>query len=164
MKEIYITTTVFEYSSGAELPGTERGLIHAAFKSAKNAYAPYSGFKVGASVLLDNGEIITGSNQENAAYPSGNCAERVAIFYANSQFPEMAVLMIALVAINQSGEVIDYPVYPCGACRQVIFETEIRHGKKIKLIFSGKNKIHMVESIKELLPLNFDKDQLFPFG
>ena len=160
MKEVVINSIIYEYDSISELPVNEQELVSSARDAALGAYAPYSGFRVGAALLLDNGEIIIGNNQENAAYPSGICAERVALFYAGSRFPEAAVISIAITALNEEGKSTSNPVYPCGDCRQVILETEYRHGKTSRLIFAGENRMHAINSIKTILPLYFDKDSL----
>jgi cytidine deaminase len=108
---------------------------------------------------LQNGEIISGNNQENAAYPSGLCAERVAVFYANSQYPNVAITKIAICAENENG-ILKNPISPCGACRQVLLETEIRFGLPIKLILFGTEKIITITTISQLLPLHFKKENL----
>ncbi len=154
MQKKEIITTIFEYNSIKELPKDDILLIEKAKEAAKNSYSPYSTFKVGAAVLLENNEIIQGSNQENAAYPSGLCAERVALFYANSKFPEVKVKTIAITAL-MNNKFIDEPVPPCGSCRQVMLETEIRFNSPIKVILSGNKKIQIIENIKQLLPLDF---------
>jgi cytidine deaminase len=123
-------------------------------KAVNRAYAPYSHFQVGAAVLLANGEIVVGSNQENVAYPSGLCAERTALFYANSQFPDTPVEAIAVAAYT-NGDYTDDPVPPCGSCRQVILETQNRYAHPVKILLCGKNEIYCVPSIAELLPLSF---------
>ena len=110
---------------------------------------------MGAAVLLANGEIITGNNQENVAFPSGLCAERTALFYAHSQYPEQAVKSIAVAAFTQ-GDFIDKPISPCGACRQVILETEMRSKSPVKIYLYGKSEIYIVEGIGNLLPLAFN--------
>lgn len=156
-KEYIINVT--EYNSEAELHLDEQGLIQSAKKAAKDAYAPYSHFKVGASVLLQNGEIISGNNQENAAYPSGICAERVAVFFANAKYPTVPIIKIAICAENENG-VLKNPVSPCGACRQVLLETEIRFDVPIKLILIGTEKIITINSVSQLLPLHFKKENL----
>jgi cytidine deaminase len=160
MHEIVIKTVVYEYGAADELPEKEQELVRISRTSAFNAYAAYSGFRVGAAVLLDNGEIVSGNNQENAAYPSGNCAERVALFYANSRYPDSAVTAVAISAIDKNGDLTDLPVYPCGACRQVIMESETRYGNATRLIFAGRNRIQAVNSIKDILPLGFDRNFL----
>lgn len=153
-------TTVLEYPSASELSGDIQKLIIESKNAAQRAYAPYSHFNVGAAVLLENGEIFTGNNQENAAYPSGLCAERVAIFYANSKFPEIPVKAIAISAFNTNG-FLKTPIPPCGSCRQVLLETEIRFKKPIEIILVGQPRIQVIENVTELLPLSFQKDNLF---
>jgi len=155
-----IITTVFEYSiDSPELSSEDKALISRAIEITKNSYSPYSNFSVGAALLLENGEVVVGSNQENAAYPSGLCAERVALFYANSQFPQSAVQTIAIAAKTKQS-LIAKPVPPCGACRQVMLETEMRFQKPIKIILISKTNIQIIESAKQLLPLNFEKEML----
>ncbi len=155
MKKIEITTWVYQYDSVEELPTDEQNLIKVAKEAVNNAYAPYSQFNVGAAVLLDNGEIIAGTNQENAAYPSGLCAERVAVFYANSKYPNSAILKLAVTA-RTGGEFLEPSVPPCGSCRQVLMETEIRFSHPIKIILAGKKTVRILDNAKSLLPLNFD--------
>jgi len=159
VKQKNISIPFTEYSGEAELPENIKKLVVEAKKSAANAYAPYSKFKVGTAVLLANGKIVTGNNQENSAYPSGLCAERVAIFYANAQYPNVAIKTIVIVAFQQNDEV-EHPVYPCGACRQVILESQGKQTSPIKLFFISKEKIHSVENASYLLPLEFDKESL----
>jgi cytidine deaminase len=154
MKESKIEITVYEAANAKELAPADSALLHEAIEATKNAYSPYSKFNVGAAVLLDNGEIIHGSNQENAAYPSGLCAERVALFYASSRYPNVAISAIAINSAVNGKENHD-PVYPCGDCRQVLLECENRFGKPIKVIMGSASKIQMVRSIKDLLPLSF---------
>lgn len=159
MKEVEIKTTIFEYDSIDELDKETQSLIQKAKDVVKNAYAPYSKFSVGAAVLLENGEIITGTNQENAAYPLGLCAERVALFYANSQFPNVPVVAMA-VSTFVNEHYSEIPTPPCGACRQVILESEMRFNKPIKIIMAAMKKIVVIENAKALLPLNFDENML----
>ncbi len=161
MKTLDIILQVVEYKSLDELSEEEQNLVERAIDAAQNAYAPYSGFRVGASVLLDNGVVIIGNNQENAAYPSGLCAERVALFAAGAQYPEVPVVAMAIVAIN-NGQVTNSPVTPCGACRQVMIETEVRFEHPIKLILYGKENILVVDSARKLLPLSFTSAKLKP--
>ena len=137
-----------------ELSDDEKKLIRMAKDASNDAYAPYSKFKVGAAVLLDNGEILTGNNQENAAYPSGLCAERVALFYANAHYPEATVLKLAVAAQNIKGFVPE-PVFPCGSCRQNLLEAENRYSKEIRMLFFGTQETAIVNSAKDLLPLGF---------
>ncbi len=155
MKHRDIITRVYEYDSENELTEIDQELVSKAREAAENAYAPYSHFQVGAAVLLENGLIIQGNNQENAAYPSGLCAERVALFYANAQYPKQKVLSLAVAVIVNGKSIVD-PVPPCGSCRQVITETEMRFNHPIKIIMVGEQKIDMVENAKSLLPFNFD--------
>ncbi|NPA45422.1 MAG: cytidine deaminase [Chlorobi bacterium] len=159
MRKVEIKTTTYEYDSLQELNESEQILIKKSKEAVKNAYAPYSKFNVGAAVLLENGEIITGTNQENAAYPSGLCAERVAIFYANSKYPDVAIKSLAVTAFYNE-EYIENPLPPCGACRQVIVESETRFKKPIKIYLVSKEKITVIEDAKSLLPLNFDENFL----
>lgn len=157
--EIYNLTTKILVYSFEESPEDIKKLIEEAKLSAKRAYAPYSGFHVGASVLLSNGTIVTGNNQENAAYPSGLCAERVAIFTANAQYPDISIDAIAIAACHD-GEYTEMPCYPCGSCRQVLLEVENRYNKPFRIIMYGQSKIYEVASINELLPLSFGKEAL----
>ena len=139
-----------------ELQLEEKELINFAKVASSRAYAPYSQFQVGAAALLANGEIVTGSNQENVAFPSGLCAERTTLFYANSQYPEQAVKSLAIAAYTQ-GDFIDKPISPCGACRQVILETEIRFQHPVRIFLYGKSEIYIIDGIKNLLPLAFNE-------
>ncbi len=142
-----------------ELPEIEKLLIERAKSASGNAYAPYSHFLVGAAVLLENGEILTGNNQENAAYPSGLCAERTAMFYANANYPDVAVTTLAVAAQNAGGFLKD-PIAPCGSCRQVLLETEQRYGKKLRVLLYGASEIAIIETVKDLLPLSFGVEAL----
>ena len=143
-----------EYDRLDELSEIQVTLVNKAIEAAKSAYAPYSNYYVGAAVLLGNGEIITGNNQENAAYPSGLCAERVAIFYAGSQYPDIPATSIAIVAM-QEGSIQDDPVTPCGGCRQVLCEKEAQGGTPIEMILYGNKKIQVIQRATDLLPLPF---------
>ncbi len=138
----------------------ERQLLLKAKKAVQTAYAPYSKFKVGAAVLLDNNEIITGSNQENATYPNGLCAERVALFNASANYPENSIEAIALT-IDFVGKNLDQPVFPCGGCRQSILEYEERWSKNIKIYVIGPNEeVVIIDTVKDILPLAFSSDYL----
>ena len=152
-KEIKIAFT--EYAGAAELEAEDRTLVEKAIEATKHSYAPYSNFNVGAALLLYNGEIITGSNQENAAYPSGLCAERTAMFYASSQYPQHAILKIAIAA-TQGGVLCGNPATPCGSCRQVMAQYQLRGGKPMQIILAGSEKILKFEKVDDLLPLIFD--------
>jgi cytidine deaminase len=159
MKKIQIITTVFEYNSIDELSLEDQKLVNNAKEATHRSYSPYSKFSVGAAILLENGKIIQGNNQENSAYPSGLCAERVAMFYANSKYPDIAVKTIAISSYT-NGEFSEIPISPCGSCRQVLLETEERYNQPIKLILFGAKKIKIVETVKEMLPLFFEKEML----
>lgn len=144
-----------------ELTNSQKNVIDAAKKASINAYAPYSNFHVGAACLLDNGEIISGSNQENAAYPSGICAERTTLFYAMSLYPKAKVLKLAVVACDKNGELKEGIAAPCGACRQVIYETECRSSGDIEILLPSKNEgIYVFKTIKDLLPFAFGPTNL----
>lgn len=158
MKEVIIDTKI-QICSYDELPQEEKMLLDAAKEATTRSYAPYSKFHVGVALLLANGEVITGNNQENAAYPSGLCAERVTLMYANSLHPQVPVKTMVLAAQNSAG-FTETEVSPCGACRQVILESELRQDSPIRIIMYGTNHIYIVDSIKALLPLCFDKEQL----
>ena len=134
-------------------------LIALAIEARKNAYAPYSKFNVGAAVLLDNGIIVKGSNQENAAYPSGLCAERTALFYAGAAYPDAKVKKIAVVS-SKNGIINEKICSPCGACRQVMFESQYRAGSPIEVLLCGANDIYIFNSVDILLPFGFDYDDL----
>lgn len=136
-----------------ELSPLEIELKARALASADNAYAPYSNFHVGVALLLANGKIVTGNNQENIAYPSGLCAERVALFYAGAAYPDVAIRTIMIVA-GTNGKLKDH-ISPCGACRQVMLETEQRYKSPIRVILCGKKKIYAFSSTSDLLPLSF---------
>jgi len=151
--------TYKEYDSPEELDTEDQELIVAAREAAKRAYAPYSRFMVGAAIRLETGRIVHGSNVENAAFPSGICAERTAIAGAVSNYPDDKPVAIAIAAITEEGLTAE-SVSPCGNCRQVIAEEETRTGKQIRIILSGKNKIQVLESIGPLLPLQFSGKSL----
>jgi cytidine deaminase len=143
-------------SSYKMLSQDEKNLVDAAKEATNSSYSPYSHFQVGAAVLLANGEILTGSNQENAAFPSGLCAERTVLFYAGSKYPDKAVKALAIAAYNE-GDFTEQAVSPCGSCRQVILETEVRHNQPIRIILYGKKEVYIIDGIRDLLPLSFDK-------
>lgn len=137
-----------------ELSVADRELIEQAMKATDNAYAEYSHFYVGAALRLANGRIVIGANQENAAFPSGLCAERTAVFSAQANFPDQSIEALALVARNDNG-LIDNPVTPCGACRQVLLGMEERYGLPMRILMYGKSGVYSVGSAKDLLPLSF---------
>lgn len=159
MRTIDITVKVTEYDSPSELPAHEQELLTAAKAATKNAYAPYSKFNVGAALLLENGITVSGNNQENMAYPSGLCAERVAIFSASATYPGVPVKSIAIYC--QSDEFATDTLSPCGGCRQVLAEYEMRFGSDIRLIMMGEHgKVQAVGSVRDLLPLVFKLEAL----
>jgi cytidine deaminase len=144
-----------EYQKNEGLETKDRELLQSAVEAANSAYAPYSNFNVGAAVRLSNGEVISANNQENAAYPSGLCAERVAIFYAHAKYPDAYIVSLAVTA-KVNGLQCETPTYPCGACRQVLAESEQRGGHPIKIIIGGEKITQVVKSTDSLLPFVFD--------
>jgi cytidine deaminase len=148
-----------EFKEISDLEKDDRDLVIAARDISVKAYAPYSGFLVGAAVRLDDGTIVTGTNVENAAFPSGICAERNALSTAVSNFPSRVPVAIAIAARNSEGLTAD-PVSPCGNCRQVIAEEEFRNGKPIRIILTGRNKFQVIENGGSLLPLQFNRNSL----
>ncbi len=154
MKEIEISTrvAVLDY---AELGTVERGLVDAARWATAGSYSPYSHFKVGAAILLDNGVTVTGANQENAAYPSGTCAERSACFYAGANYPDATFEMIAIASVGTDGRECEPPTAPCGACRQALLEYETRARHNVTVLLVGRDTVYRLPSIASLLPLAF---------
>ncbi|WP_367271479.1 cytidine deaminase [Nonlabens sp.] len=160
IKKLELRATLEVYDNKEELAENDFSLMEVAIKARQRAYAPYSNFTVGCALLLENGEIVTGNNQENAAYPSGLCAERVAIFAAGAQYPGVAVLKLAITA-SPKDDSFQQPVPPCGACRQSIAEYENNQDKDIELYFMGAaGKVMKAHSLRDLLPLVFDKKYL----
>ena len=157
MKEYKMETVVRIYEL-AELSEEERELVEAAMMATNGSYAPYSKFLVGAAARLQDGTIVTGANQENAAYPSGLCAERTALFAAGAQHPDQPVVALA-VAARKGRQFMARPISPCGACRQVISGVEERYGVPIRILLYGTEGVLVSEGIKPLLPLCFvDED------
>lgn len=152
--DITVPVTVVNYD---ELSPKDRRLVDLAREATHRSYAPYSKFCVGAAILLSNGEIVTGSNQENAAFPSGTCAERTACYYAHSRYPEAKFETIAIAARGTDGLEIANPVAPCGACRQALLEYETLAGKNVKVILVGRNEIYILPSVASTLPLAFSE-------
>ena len=152
-KEIKIAYT--EYASLDELEPKDKELAQAAIDATAQAYAPYSKFNVGAAVLFEDGVIVKGSNQENAAYPSGLCAERTALFYASASRPDKPMTAIAIAA-SQNGELLETPVTPCGACRQVMAQYQLKSGLPMMVLLIGAHSILKFEKIDDLLPFIFD--------
>ena len=160
MKEINITTRFSAFENIEELPNDVQLLMQEAIAVRKNAYAPYSKFRVGVALLLDNGKIVLGSNQENAAYPSGLCAERVAIFQAGAVYPKAKIIKMAITAASDNNTTAA-PIPPCGACRQSIAEYEFKQELPIAIYFMGEiGAIYKSDSLKNLLPFMFDKNFL----
>lgn len=160
MKEININTSFTVYQSVSELPQDMQVLMEQAVEIRKKAYAPYSKFRVGAALLLDNGKTVLGSNQENAAYPSGLCAERVAIFQTGAIYPEAKIVKMAISAASDTNKTTT-PIPPCGACRQSISEYEFKQEYPIEIYFMGESgEVYLSKSISNLLPLTFDKNFL----
>ncbi len=156
MKRLDITVPLTE-ASFEELSPAEQNLVTEARRQTITSYAPYSHFHVGAAILLDNGEVVTGSNQENAAYPSGTCAERTAAFYAHARYPEARFETIAVAARGTDGlEILD-PVAPCGACRQALLEYEKLAGHDVRVILVGRDRIFLLPSVRSTLPLAFSE-------
>jgi len=146
--------TFEEFYDFSKLDPNINNLIREARKAAEKAYAPFSDFKVGAVAELANGKILSGNNQENAAYPSGMCAERSVLYFANGNYPDIPVRRMVLVALEK-GELTKSPVYPCGACRQVMIQTQDRFKEDMEVWMVGQDCIHMVKSVDPLLPLKF---------
>jgi cytidine deaminase len=160
MKEISITTKFTAHDSINDLDDGIKSLMLQAIEIRKKAYAPYSKFRVGVAILLDNGKIVLGSNQENAAYPSGLCAERVAIFQAGAIYPEAKIIKMAITAASDTNPTTA-PIPPCGACRQSIAEYEIKQETPIEIYFMGEiGAVYKSDSLKNLLPFMFDKNFL----
>lgn len=140
-----------------ELADDDRLLVERAKKATFTSYSPYSHFSVGAAVLMDNGKILSGSNQENASFTTGICAERTTVFYATAKYPGVGISAIAIAARKSDGEFTAEPISPCGACRQVLAEIEHRSGKPYRVILYGKKEIYIMDSFANLLPLQFNE-------
>lgn len=150
--EIIIPVKVAAYE---ELEASDRRLVDLAREATHRPYAPYSRFRVGAAILLDNGETITGANQENVAYPSGTCAERTACYYAHATYPEAKFVTIAVAARDTDGKEVAQPIAPCGACRQALLEYETLAGHDVRVILTGAKEMFILPSVKSLLPFAF---------
>ena len=144
-----------EYERLEELDPLDQKVAYAAIEAMKGSYAPYSRFNVGAAVMLEDGVIVKGSNQENAAYPSGMCAERTALYYAGASYPDKAAVTLAIAA-GQNGKLCTNPATPCGACRQVMAQSQLRGGQEMSVILVGSEKIWRFDKVDDLLPLIFD--------
>lgn len=158
MKEYNLTTKMRSYQWD-ELTDDQRALITIAKEQTQHSYCPYSHFHVGAAAKLANGQIMRGANQENAAYPSGLCAERTALFAAGAQYPEQPVEQLAIACFT-GGHFTKEPGSPCGACRQVMIETEHRYGGKMQVLLYGEDEIFVFDSAADLLPLIFVSENL----
>lgn len=156
MEKKSISIKYNEYNNIEELPQMEQTLLKKAISATKGAYAPYSRFRVGAAVLLSNGETVIGANQENAAYPSGLCAERTALFSAHSLYPDATVRAIALTAVDQEGNMLPTITYPCGACRQVMAEYEMLAKSPLGIIIGSSGAIQTFEGVSSIMPFIFD--------
>lgn len=154
MRELPIKPQIWDAQTD-ELSEKERELVKKAIEATERSYAPYSRFSVGAALMLRNGEVIIGCNQENAAFPAGICAERAAIYSAGAQYPNEPVMMLAIAARNALGELQQEPVPPCGICRQVLLETETRFNQPVRLLLYGQSHVYIVDGVKELMPLSF---------
>ena len=153
MKQMKIEIN-YDFVNESELSKEDLELVNRAKEATNNSYANYSHFNVGAALRLENGDIIIGANQENAAFPSGLCAERTAVFAAQAQHPDQPIEALAIAAKNVNG-FIKEPISPCGPCRQVILEVEDRYKKPVRIILYGTDGIYIVKSVKDLLPFSF---------
>lgn len=161
MKTLQLSIRVDAYSTESDLPASEQVLLERAREATFRSYAPYSRFHVGAAVLLEDGTIFTANNQENAAFPSGSCAEQSAIFWIGANHPNQKILSIAVVA-RPGDERLFKPVSPCGACRQALLEYEHRQQQPIRLLMlQPGGGVLAMNSIADLLPVKFDADDLF---
>jgi len=159
MKNKELSISYLEYRGIDELPASERKLVEEAIAAAGGAYAPYSGFKVGAAIMLDDGTVTRGANIENAAFPSGSCAEKTVLSYTVANFHEKKTVAIAIAALS-GGELTPDPVPPCGNCRQMLIEEEQRLGQQVKVILAGKSAIIVLENCQSLMPLSFTRSNL----
>lgn len=160
MKKVSIRAELEIFESVHELPEEVQELMKQAVEAREKSYSPYSKFRVGAALQLENGAVVTGSNQENASYPAGLCAERTAIFYAGAKYPQVKMERMALTArsLNHS---VETPTPPCGSCRQAIVEYEVKQQKAIEIYFMGeKGKVVKAYAVSDLLPLIFDNSYL----
>lgn len=137
-----------------ELSEEDRQLVEMAVEATNNAYAKYSNFRVGAAVRLENGLLMKGANQENAAFPVTLCAERTAIFASQANYPEQPITAIAIAAKNENG-LLSEPITPCGSCRQVMLEIEDRYKRPLRILLYGQNGVYIVDTVKDLMPLSF---------
>lgn len=159
MAEKLLNIKYWEYNSKDELSDGDRHLLEEAIAATEGSYAPYSEFNVGAALLLDSGRVVKGANQENIAYPSGLCAERTALFAAGANYRDENVVALAIAATKE-GVLIDEPATPCGACRQVMAESQMRSGTKMRVILGGSKKILIFEAVEDLLPFVFESEEV----
>lgn len=153
-------TISYEILSPAELSADERLLVERAKEATKTSYSPYSHFSVGAAVRMANGEIFSGSNQENASFTTGTCAERTTVFYATAKYPGVGIEAIAIAAKKADGTFTGEPISPCGACRQVLAEIEHRFGKPYTVLLYGEKGIYRLGAMADLLPFQFNGDSM----
>ena len=158
MKKINISIDI-ELKQKEELSAEEQILVDKAIEATTRSYSVYSHFAVGAALMLENGDIVLGANQENAAFPSGLCAERTAIFAAQVNNPDQPLKTIAIAARNENG-LLKKPITPCGGCRQVMLEIEDRYKKPVKILLYGTEGIYVINSVKDIMPLAFVSDDL----
>jgi cytidine deaminase len=156
MEELELKS-IIQVCQPEELTDEERHLLELAIEATQRSYAPYSRFHVGAAVRLDNGVEIIGCNQENAAYPSGLCAERTALFSAGAQYPDVGVNVLAIASRGTDGELLEEPVGPCGSCLQVIIESETRAGHPIRILLYGRKHVYVMDGVRQLMPLSFSE-------
>ena len=154
MKNLELKSAIMECQL-EELSEQDRRLVELAIEATNRSYAPYSKFRVGAALALNNGVEMLGCNQENAAYPAGLCAERSALFAAGAQYPDVPVRALAIAARTPGGKLQEEPVSPCGICRQVLIETETRYHQPVRILLYGRRCVYVIEGIKELMPLSF---------
>ena len=162
MKEIALNSTIYHYDRVDQLSAEDQDLITLAFEQTKKSYAPYSNFYVGAALRMNDGELFTGNNQENAAYPMCLCGERVALYNAGNARPGDEIDVIAIVVSNADADVLE-PAAPCGACRQVLAEFESRCGQDIRILLKADGpSILEIKTVKDILPLGFNAEFLSP--
>ena len=155
MKEIALNINYTEYNSIEEMTAEDQELVKAALEAQAGSYSPYSKFQVGAALRLANGVIVKGANQENAAYPSGLCAERTAMFWASANYPDIPFDTLAIAGADR-GVLCESPASPCGACRQVMAEYQKKYGRPLKTIWVGANRIRKFDNVEDILPFIFD--------
>lgn len=158
--ENLVLNIAYKACQESELSEQDREIVEQAKAATQTSYAPYSRFSVGAATRLANGAVVSGSNQENAASPSGTCAERCTMFYANARYPDVAPQVIAIAARDSSGEFTAAPITPCGSCRQVLIETQKRYGQPLRVLLYGRRHTFCFDTVSDLLPFQFDADAM----